>query len=161
MISHVISACLGPPASIINLLGSSWGGEGARSLAFRPNLRLSYVCPLSLCENTSSICLKRITSAGCRAGSTSPSGPRVPRHSGPGSTSDPSGGGLSTPCACSHGDSLSSGRIIWRPDSENILGGAAPRWKPPSPAHTSLRLPGSGAHWSSLTTYTLSRILPS
>ena len=138
------------------------GRGGALSLAFRPSLRLSYVCPLSLCENTSSICLKRITSAGCRTGSTSPSSPRVPRRSGPGSTSDPSGGGLSTLCACSHGVSLWSGRVIWRPDSGNILGGAAPRWKPPfSLTHQ----PQAPSHWCSLvqpdSIYALSRILPS
>nr|KAF6464349.1 coiled-coil domain containing 60 [Rousettus aegyptiacus] len=36
---------------------------------------------MNLCENTLSICLKRIISAGCRTGSASPSGPTVLRRS--------------------------------------------------------------------------------
>lgn len=57
------------------------GAWGAKRLVFPPNLRLPLYLPHSLCENTLSICLKRIISAGCRTGSASPSGPTVLRRS--------------------------------------------------------------------------------
>lgn len=131
-------------------------GRQARSL-FTLNLRLRRICPRSLCESTSSTCLKRITSIGCKTGSASPSGPTAPGCSlGPGRPAVPVEEGESPLCSsflptlvCTHDDTGRIPRIhvdaaCWRRSTGRS-----------SPAETRLNLtpqvPPSVPHESSLT----------
>lgn len=147
----MVKGILESPASISHILGSwRWSRKG--SLAFRPNLRLPLYFPHSLYVNTSSICLKRIISLGCRTGSTSPSDPTVSGHSWTwvNQLSQWRRARLhcipaSYPCsfflpAYSHGYPLEYMRVIYRLASGNILEGETPRRKLPSTSHPSLKL---------------------
>lgn len=141
------------------------GGREGRVYFSDQILRLPLCLPHSLCENTSFICLKRITSTGCKAGSTYPSGPTVPwGRLGLGWPAVSVEECLSISCSCilpvflppdyPHGCSLWMtlySRVIWRLTSSNIFRGGWSQVALPSIPHPRPNLPVSVLQWSSLT----------